>query len=743
MLGTLNTIGILAELLVAGILFPGIYTFLKKFLEERQSKDLYLFLTFVCLAVFAIGSVFSQIFNNMGGSLSVLINTQKVLVVNFLLMSWLLLMFISSKFKLKLTWLILLLFIPTAFYGVLFAIQPDSQITLNWRSELLEPLITFGQVPNFTRQLWAGSFMFLALFSFWAAARQKGGQRALSLYSAVSAILITASYLLINFYARTGMGAHLIASWIMLLLGAFGIMLSEIIPPGSEYARHPLGFLRSRILFKLLFIFILLIVVLFEITALATTNMGQKALFNSMITNYQELLKGVDDKIEDFDKLDPAVLQKLVSQKSQEGRFVYILDKRGVVIAHPDSTLIKKDLSDKPVVKGLLAGKSGWGNLPVLASEFEQYSGEEKFGAYLPIQKFGGGIIVEQSKKQAFASLRQLEANSLLFTIAGIVITIFCGIFFARSIEKPIMQLTKGTEAVSRGELNYRISLDSADEIGRLAAAFNKMTKDLKDSQERLIMSEKLASLGTMAAGMAHEIKNPLVSLRTFSQILQQKWDDPEFREKFSQIVPNEIERINKIAESLLKFGRPVKTEFAKVDLNSLLEDVLTLFENETKKNNIHVTTKFAQLPEITGDPSQLQQAFVNIILNAIQAMEETKGGELTVKTDVGEVLKIGSPGHKPVSNQEGEVVFESEVERAQPLPAVFVEVSDTGPGIEPDKIKQLFDPFFTTKSKGTGMGLPITLRSIEEHKGSIKVKSQLGKGTTFLITLPQRMDQV
>jgi signal transduction histidine kinase len=339
----------------------------------------------------------------------------------------------------------------------------------------------------------------------------------------------------------------------------------------------------------------------------------------------------------------------------------------------------------------------------------------------------------------AYFEMRRLETNSLIFIIVGIILTTLTGIFFAHTIEKPVKELILGTEAVARGELGYHIPVTSADELGKLAEAFNRMTRDLRESQERLILSEKLASLGTMAAGMAHEIKNPLVSLRTFTQLLQQKWEDKEFREKFSTIIPHEIERINRIAESLLKFGRPMKPELTKVDINSLLEEVLLLFESECKKYNVRVTKKLAELPEISGDAGQLSQAFVNLIKNAIEAMHE-KGGELIVKTDVGEVVRLGKIRRREGIKKGEEMVWGEEEELGKPIPVVFVEITDTGEGISEENLKSLFDPFFTTKMTGTGMGLPITLRIIEEHRGSIKVRSRLGKGTTFIITLPQRL---
>jgi signal transduction histidine kinase len=475
--------------------------------------------------------------------------------------------------------------------------------------------------------------------------------------------------------------------------------------------------------------------------------------FSNLIRNSAgkiDLIAGVvvpGGKLSILGKLNLHLVQDIVDKVSYRGQgVVYVVDANGKLIAHPDEIRAKsaEDLSGLSIVKEVLSGQAG-------GAEF--YSGaikERKVGAYFPVEELGWGVVVEQSMAKAYFELRRVETNSLLFVILGVALTVGVGVFFAKSIEKPIKDLIAGTEAVRQGDLNVRMEVESIDEIGTLTMAFNLMTKELRESQDRLILSEKLASLGTMAAGMAHEIKNPLVSLRTFTQLLQQKWDDEEYRNKFVQIVPHEIERINKIAESLLKFGKPMKPELTKVDVNAVLEDVLLLLESETKKNNIRVTTKFADLPLIVADQGQLSQAMVNVVLNAVQSMKD--GGELTVKTDLGEVIHLGKIGAKGKFRSEGEVgemSFGGEEEKSEaeqgvlkPVGVVFIEITDTGSGIPAENLKSLFDPFFTTKMTGTGMGLPITLRIIEEHLGSIKVRSQVGIGTTFLITLPQNVEE-
>lgn len=720
MLSPLTVISIFTEIFVCGILLSGIYSFVRQFWAKRHIKSLLLALLFLSLLGFAVLTILSQAAYNLDRPVSELEILQKYLTGVLSITAYLILLFLGSKFDLKkFNWLILGLFLPTAYLVFLVF---SSRISFTFRREIIDPLVNFSNLPPLINPLLTLPWGLLGVFYLVWSYLKGGPARMLLLFSGLSALLISTLYLWGLLYINLGNPFFLLSSWVALLLGTLGLMLGELIPPDSEYAPRPLNILRSRVLFKLLYIFVLLIIILFEITTVITIEISKSAVKRQIFNNYLEMARGVAVSVEEMPALDPAKLQKLVEERTSKARAVYIVDRSGRVLAHPDITTAKLrlDLSSTPYVRKLLAGKAG-------AEEFpadEQLGFEEKVGAYYPVAKFGGGVVVEEPLREAYVEMRQLETNSLLFIIAGIVFTVTTGVFFAQSLERPIHKLIEGAEAVSKGDLNYQINVSSADEIGSLAKAFNKMTRDLKDSQEKLIMSEKLASLGTLAAGMAHEIKNPLVSLRTFSQLLMQKWEDKDFRDKFAAIVPSEIERINKIAESLLKFGRPVKPELTQVNLNSLLEEILQLLEGEARKNNVRFTTKFAELPEITGDASQLNQAFLNIILNAVQAMTETsKGGEVLIKTDVGEVVKL-----EPLPN---------------PVPAVFIEITDTGPGIEPDKIKQLFDPFFTTKIKGTGMGLPITLKIIEEHKGSIKVKSEAGRGTTFLVTLPQQLEKV
>lgn len=734
MLSTLTIVNIFSEIFAAGFLIAGAVVFFKNFLSFKKAKDFFFAIIFLSLFVYVAATIISQMMFNLGREVSELIRVNRIIYVSMVLCSVFVWAFLVERFALiKLRWSNGLF---VGIGGLLIYRIMVSTVNLIYREGIVEPIVDFSLfVP--ARQFFAFMWLALAVFAILSALKAKGGRRTLTMYLASSAVVFLVVLLLSFLYVRFGDPGYLFASWILILLASLGFLLSELIPVDSPEAKRPLRFFRTRLLFKLMLIFVLLIVILFETTTLATINISKDALSKVILSNYSRAAEDVAEEIQSSsEKPSQVYLQMLMSKVRIKGReIVFVVDQNGKLISHPDKNRViqNEDLSGNQAVQHILKKVKGEG-------EFRDELGSLMVGAYVPVKKFGWGVVAQESMASAYFEMRRLETNSLIFVILGILLTALVGIFFARSIEKPIKELTLGTEAVAKGDLRWQVLVNSSDEIGRLSAAFNQMTKDLRDSQERLVLSEKLASLGTMAAGMAHEIKNPLVSIRTFTQILQQKWDDQEFRDKFSSIIPHEIERINRIAESLLKFGKPMKPELAKIDVNLLLDEVLLLFESECKKYNIRVTKKLAELPEVTGDAGQLQQVFVNMAKNAIESMHE-KGGELIIKTDIGEVVRLGKID-KQGTKKGDDMVWGEEEDLGRPTPVVFIEVTDTGEGISDENLKSLFDPFFTTKMTGTGMGLPITLRIIEEHKGSIKVRSQLGKGTTFIITLPQTINE-
>jgi len=235
----------------------------------------------------------------------------------------------------------------------------------------------------------------------------------------------------------------------------------------------------------------------------------------------------------------------------------------------------------------------------------------------------------------------------------------------------------------------------------------------IKELESEKNQALRLASLGELAAGMAHEIKNPLVSIKTFAELLPYKYDDSEFRNNFSQIVKQEIERINKLIMELLNFSRIPKPSLEEVEITVVMDEILTLLAPQLDSQKIRLRKRYYEkLPLLEADRDQLKQALLNICLNGIQAMPD--GGELGV-----EIMHAEKPGGGSVK----------------------ILIKDTGPGIPPHQKERIFDPFFTTKAQGTGMGLSISHRIITDHRGSIKCKSRR-KGTVFEISLPAAKEE-
>jgi len=240
-----------------------------------------------------------------------------------------------------------------------------------------------------------------------------------------------------------------------------------------------------------------------------------------------------------------------------------------------------------------------------------------------------------------------------------------------------------------------------------LAIENAKSYAEISEAKQRLFEAEKLASIGSLAGGIAHEIKNPLASIKIFTAYLNKKFDDPDFRNKFQRIVGREVDRINHIVEQLITYAHPKRETQLKTDLHKVIEETLDLLENDLEKEHVKVKKLYAKISvKLFTDPQQLKQVFLNLFLNSIQAMENNNGRlrELKISTE----------------KQNG---------------TLKVRISDTGSGIPKDHINKIFDPFFTTKEHGTGLGLAIVKSIVESQNGLIYVESKPSEGTNFIIT--------
>jgi signal transduction histidine kinase len=244
------------------------------------------------------------------------------------------------------------------------------------------------------------------------------------------------------------------------------------------------------------------------------------------------------------------------------------------------------------------------------------------------------------------------------------------------------------------------------NETGSPAVAVTAGSPEPQENLRRLDHLDRLANLGLVAASAAHEIKNSLVAITTFVELLAQKQEEPEMAE----MVRRELGRINGLVTQMLRFAAPKTEPFAPVFVHELLDHSLRLLEHQMNGQMIVLKRDFAASPDtVPGDESQLQQAFMNLLLNAVEA--------------------IGSQGELVITTQNG-----TDANGGRRL-NIFIH--DSGPGIAPENLPKLFDPFFTTKKNGTGLGLAICRRVIEEYHGTIEVLSEPGRGTTFAISLP------
>jgi signal transduction histidine kinase len=278
-------------------------------------------------------------------------------------------------------------------------------------------------------------------------------------------------------------------------------------------------------------------------------------------------------------------------------------------------------------------------------------------------------------------------------------------------------------EKISETKETTRIMIAIAVTIASIIAlviGFFRDISELARLQKQLIQAEKLASVGRLAAGVAHEINNPLTGILTYGHFLKKKAGEINLVQEYSEIIINETMRCRKIIRGLLDFARQPESEKKLTDINKIVKDTLLLIEHQASMKNVKILTELnEQLPMITVDSNQIQEVFMNIILNALDAMPD--GGLLTISSD--SLPSFGGAGV-------GSIVDGRYIE---------IKFTDTGCGIPEENLNKLFDPFFTTKKvgEGTGLGLFVSHGIIEEHNGTIEVQSEIGKGSTFVVKLP------
>jgi two-component system NtrC family sensor kinase len=350
----------------------------------------------------------------------------------------------------------------------------------------------------------------------------------------------------------------------------------------------------------------------------------------------------------------------------------------------------------------------------------------------------GSCLLLELDTREAFATLNLLRNQAVTVGMFLFVVLVLTSIFLTRGITRPIHRLVAAVQKTARGDIVKEVAVDSSDEMGLLAREFNVMaeklqlsyadlenvverrTRELKSAQDQLVQIGKLAAVGELAGGMAHEINNPTGIILTRVGYLLSELKDGRLPLEFEEDLRTleiHARRIARITNGLLTFSRHSTFELKPVEIAEVVDGSIGIVEHRFRRHGVRLIRRVPpDLPLIVADANYLEQVFINLLNNAVDAVEDE--GEVRVEID-------------RIADGNGKSSLE-------------IRVSDNGSGIEPENLDKVFDPFFTTKEvgKGTGLGLSISYGIIQEHGGGIRVESGPEKGATFIITLPVERDE-
>ena len=349
------------------------------------------------------------------------------------------------------------------------------------------------------------------------------------------------------------------------------------------------------------------------------------------------------------------------------------------------------------------------GVINIWDNEIEYFAGAAK------IDVGGLSVVTRISVSAAYLTARQLLSDLVIVGLIIVFIAAISGVVVSRKFTAPLEALSAAVRKVAKGDFDVNVDIRSRDEIGQLSTSFNDMAdelmereRSLKSAQLALVQSEKMAAVGTLSAGLAHEVKNPLSAVLGYAQLSKRKLSQPDVVLKHLNTIESETRRCNEIISNLMQFSRQEKGEFTDVTINEVVEKSVGIVDHQLGLNDVHVNMQLApDIPEIIGNPNQLQQVLMNLAINAQQAMAPD-GGTVDIVTYCDD-------------------------------DKVYISVSDTGPGISEEVAKKIFEPFYTTKAagEGTGLGLSVTYGIIQDHKGNIRVERADSGGARFVIELP------
>lgn len=414
------------------------------------------------------------------------------------------------------------------------------------------------------------------------------------------------------------------------------------------------------------------------------------------------------------------IIDQLTKRQPEFQGRLFVVDSDGKLIGHQDfSQVLKKtDVRFSLPVKRFTEVQGRNTKVVTVADKYISYDGKEVLGDFSIVNNLGWAVVQEVPVSQAFAPVNQIIKQLL---VAGGVLIFFVtalSIFFGINFNKSFRRLEHFVEQIRYGNLKYTIQIEGKDELSKLGETLDNMREELltrRQQEEALRQAEKLSSLGLMAAGVAHEINNPLAIMSAYAEDLQERIEEEEIKDlvtsgelsDYLEVIVKQTTRCKGITSNLLDYSRQSGSEKAKLNLKQVVESTLMLVEYRLKKERVLVDINIPQeLPPLSGNVDEVQQVLLNIVTNALDSLEPS--GQLIICARL---------------NQDN----------------VELEIEDNGSGIKPENMKHIFDPFFTTKEpgKGTGLGLSICYNIMQRMGGYLELNSNFGEGTKIKLMFP------
>jgi len=424
-----------------------------------------------------------------------------------------------------------------------------------------------------------------------------------------------------------------------------------------------------------------------------------------------------------------SIVNLLSKVSGTTGAYIFLVDQSGKLVGHEDFSQVLKDRNVKASLPALSASEEQQTGENPLVRIYQSYTGEEVVGAYTKVEGTDWAVIYEQPTDKAFASYFSLQKTFIFSTVILILAVLAISLFFIIRFIRELEKLKKGVKRITSGEIGFALPINNQDEIGEVLGAINELSQELKRKREiegALRQTDKMASIGLLAAGVAHEINNPLATIclcvdelrYELKNISQQPQDKNENLDRYLDIINKHAERCSQITQDLLNFARggsnPEKTS-EPYNLNELLKRAVTLSHYTLKKKSIEIEYDLdPSLPLLWGDEAGIQQVLFNLLNNSAQAICEKNKGLIKLVT-------------KNMDDY------------------ALVKVVDNGMGIPEENLEHIFEPFFTTKPRGqgTGLGLAVSYGLIQQANGTISLESESGKGTAVSIKLPYRKGEI